>query len=240
MSAARFLAFFERSPLWARALPFLAFAGLTMLQGRLGVHSAYWIYLFKTVLGAWLLWRFRRAIPELRWNFTWTAVASGTAVFALWVGLDGFYPSLTALLRVLGLGFVAGEPAVEQTPWNPLLSFGNESPLAWFFTGVRLAGSSVVVPPLEEVFYRSLLYRYLVRPDFDKVPLAEFHWGAFLLVAVIFGLAHEQWLAGILCGCVYQGLVCWRGRLGDAIVAHAVTNALLGAWVLGQGAWRFW
>ena len=52
--------------------------------------------------------------------------------------------------------------------------------------------------------------------------------------------AHREWLAGILCGFAYQGLVCWKKRLGDAMTAHAITNFLLALWVVGRGAWKFW
>jgi CAAX prenyl protease-like protein len=65
-------------------------------------------------------------------------------------------------------------------------------------------------------------------------------WPAFAITCAIFGLAHEQWLAGILCGAIYQSLVCWRGHLGDAMTAHGITNFLLGVWVVWKGAWHFW
>ena len=45
---------------------------------------------------------------------------------------------------------------------------------------------------------------------------------------------------GILCGFAFQGLVCWKKRLGDAMTAHAITNGLLGLWVVWRGAWHFW
>ena len=96
------------------------------------------------------------------------------------------------------------------------------------------------MPPLEEVFFRSFLYRYLAKPDFQSVPLGQFLPGPFLITSVIFGFEHREWLAGILCGFGYQGLVCWKKRLGDAITAHALTNLLLGAWVIWKGAWHFW
>jgi len=51
------------------------------------------------------------------------------------------------------------------------------------------------------------------------------------VTSLLFGFEHREWLAGIFCGFAYQGLVCWKKRLGDAITAHAITNALLGYWV---------
>jgi CAAX prenyl protease-like protein len=101
-------------------------------------------------------------------------------------------------------------------------------------------GSTLIVPMLEEVFYRSFLYRYLVKGDFLSVPLGFFGWMPFLVTSIVFGFSHYEWLAGILCGMAYQGLVCWKGRLGDAMTAHALTNLLLGLWVVWKGAWHFW
>ena len=99
---------------------------------------------------------------------------------------------------------------------------------------------TLIVPPLEEVFFRSFLYRYLIRADFLSLPLGGFVWKPFVITSLVFGLEHREWLAGILCGFAYQGLVCWKRRLGDAISAHATTNFLLGLWVIGKGAWQFW
>jgi CAAX prenyl protease-like protein len=212
------------SPLAARALPFLVFAVMTAFQGRLGEGSPYWVYLAKTVVGAWLLWLALPALAELRWEFTWRALIAGVAVFLLWVGLDPWYPHLGS----------------NSDPWNPGAHFGEGTLAAALFVVVRFVGSVGVVPALEEVFYRSLLYRYCIRPDFLAVPLSTFGWVPFLITAAIFGFTHREWLAGILCAAVYQGLVCWRGRLGEAVTAHAVTNLLLGGWVVWKGAWHFW
>jgi hypothetical protein len=105
---------------------------------------------------------------------------------------------------------------------------------------MRFAGSSIVVPPLEEVFFRSFLYRWIVTPDFETEPLGVFAWRPLVIVAVLFGVEHQQWVAGILCGFAYQWLVIRNKRLGDAITAHAITNVLLGVWVVTRGAWSFW
>jgi hypothetical protein len=108
------------------------------------------------------------------------------------------------------------------------------------FIATRFLGSVFVVPPLEEVFYRSFLYRYLAGREWLSLPLGRFVPGPFLMTAVVFGLAHFEWLPGILCAFIYQGLVCWKGRLGDAMTAHAITNGLLAGWVVWKGAWHFW
>jgi CAAX prenyl protease-like protein len=73
-----------------------------------------------------------------------------------------------------------------------------------------------------------------------QIPLGRFNLKAFLIAGVIFGVGHYEWLPGILCAFVYQGLVCRKDRLGDAITAHAITNFLLALWVVFRPAYYFW
>jgi len=214
----------EQSPSLLRTIPFAIFLGLTFCQGQFGEASRYWFYLAKIVMGAWMLWIVRPWIAEMRWAVSWEAIGVGVMVFVVWIGLDPFYPKLP------GAG----------TPWNPQSQFGKHSTLATLFIGVRLIGVTLVVPPLEEVFYRSFVYRWIVNPDFQSVPLGRFAWIPFLVTSAVFGFEHHEWLAGILCGFAYQGLVCWKKRLGDAMTAHALTNFLLGVYVIWKGAWNFW
>lgn len=214
----------KNSPSAARVAPFAVFILLTACQGPSDEPSAYWLYLTKTLLGAGMIWFVWPTVTEMRWQVSWAAVAVGVAVFAVWVGLDGWYPKGK---------WVSGQ-------WNPHAQFGSGSATAWFFIAVRLAGSTCFVPLLEEVFFRSWFYRVLADREFLKVPLGQFQWTSFVATSVIFGVQHQEWLAGILCGFAYQGLVVWKKRLGDAITAHAITNLLLGLWVVWRGAWQFW
>jgi uncharacterized protein len=216
---------FAGSPDYARIAPFAIFVALTALQGQFGEASRYWMYLVKTLVGAWLIWEMRPFVEEMRWKISWEAVVVGVAIAAAWVGLDGLYPRLSEL----GPG------------WNPNRQFGQGSALAWLYVAVRLAGPSIVVPPLEEVFYRSYLYRVLVKIDFRSMPFSRFHLLSFVVTSSIFGLMHpDRWLAAILCGLAYQWLAIRKNRLGDAMTAHAITNFLLGLWVVWKGAWDFW
>jgi CAAX prenyl protease-like protein len=228
----------KKSPLLARAVPYVVFLVLTQVQGSFGEAGRYWIYLAKTLVGAWLIWEVRGVVAEMRWKFSWEAVAVGVGVFVMWVGIDPYYPGLDVLMYKIGLG---SDPAKNPaTPWNPLAQFGSGSALAWLFVVVRTVGSSLVVPPLEEVFFRSFLYRYLITPEFEKVPTNRVHRASLFLTSVIFAVIHQQWLAGILCGLAYQGLVLRKNRLGDAITAHAITNFLLALWVVFRPDWKFW
>ncbi len=228
----------RKSPILARVVPFAVFLALTLLQASFGDAGRYWIYLAKTLVGAWLLWELRGVLAEMRWAWSWEALLVGVVIFGVWVGLDPFYPGQDELLFRVGFGKNPAEN--PKPPWNPFDAFGAGTAMGWFFVVVRIAGSSVVVPPIEEVFYRSFLYRYLISPEFERVPLNRVHSTAMGISALIFGFAHQEWLAGILCALAYQWLVLRKNRLGDAMTAHAITNLLLGLWVVGRGAWKFW
>ena len=212
------------TPLQARVVPFMAFLLVGLLQTLPGETMRYWGYLAKTVFGAILLWRIWPLVPEARWKWSWEAVAAGVLVLVIWVGLEGWYPKLGK----------AG-PA-----WNPFATYGEGSWAGGAFVVMRILGSSLVVPPMEEMFFRSFAYRYIVKVEFASVSLGTLDLPAFLLTSVLFAVEHREWLPGLLCGFIYQAVVLRKGRLGDAMVAHAITNFLLGLWVVWKGAWQFW
>jgi len=215
-----------------RVLPFILFLILTTCQGRIGLASHFWFYAVKTLVGIALIAWMWSQVKEMRWRISWEACCVGLACFLIWVGLDGVIPRLGALLG----------DAAEEKPWqwNPLEFFTDHPALAWTFVGIRVLGSTLIVPPLEEVFYRSAVYRYWVAPNIESVPLNRFHFKAFLATSILFGVVHQEWLAGIFCGAAFQWLVLRKGHLGDAMTAHAITNALLGLYVVWTDSWQFW
>src|SRR4029079_7812868 len=184
------------SPLWVRVLPFLIFVTLTSAQGWFGEAAKYWIYVGKSLLGAIMLWLVWQNVKERRWTVSLEAVAVGVLVILVWVGIDPYYPKLVH----------------PEKPWNPHAQFGVGSGLASFFVLARILGSSLVVPGMEEMFYRSFFYRYIIKPEFEGVPLRQFHLIAFLITCTMFGFVHREWLAGILCGMSYQWLVLRKGH----------------------------
>lgn len=214
----------QASPLLARVLPFFVFLVLTSAQGSFGPDSQFWVYLLKTLVGVWMIWTIWPLVGEMRWALSIEAVGGGLLVFLLWIGLDFPYPKLLE----------------TDDSWDLQKHFGEDLMMFWLFAGTRIVGSTLVVPLLEEVFYRSFLYRYILSPNWLFTPHSLFDIRPFLGTSLIFGLAHQHWLAGILCGMIYQGVVLRTNRLGDAITAHAITNLLLGLWVVTQKQWHFW
>lgn len=217
------------SPEHARFLPFVIWVLITAAN-LLGGDVMFWSYPVKVFVGAWMVWEMRRFVPEMRWTVSWEAIVVGVVIFVAWVGLDPFYPKNNLLFK-----------DTEESIWNPFAKYGEGSMAAWTLIVIRIFGMTVLVPPIEEAFYRSLVYRWIIKYDFSKVPLNQFDGVALMLVSVLFGAMHFQWLPGIMCGLAYQWLVIRRGHLGDAMTAHAITNFLLGVYVVYKGgeAWKF-
>lgn len=96
-------------------------------------------------------------------------------------------------------------------------------------------------PIAEELAFRGFLLRRLVAEDFEAVPSGRFTWPALLLSSVAFGALHgSRWIAGTLAGLLYGLAMTRKGKLGDAIIAHAVTNAVLAVYVLLSNQWQLW
>jgi CAAX prenyl protease-like protein len=105
----------------------------------------------------------------------------------------------------------------------------------------RVAAAVITVPIAEELAFRGYLLRRLIRRDFDEVPFSQITVLSIILSSAVFGLMHGQhWIAGIIAGLAYALALKWRGRIGDAVAAHAISNLMLAAWVLARGDWARW
>ena len=110
---------------------------------------------------------------------------------------------------------------------------------AWI--SVRTLAATVTVPISEELAFRGFLLRRLISQDFEAVSFRKFSWPAILISSALFGSLHgERWLAGTLAGLVYALVLVRRGRIGEAVAAHATTNLLIAVDVLGFGQWQLW
>jgi len=185
------------------------------------------LYIAKTILVGGLLWYWRARYKE---DFSvrlspgdWlTALACGLLVLVIWIAPEHYFYKLGG-----GTGFDPYALADSQGGAIGLIA-------------IRLIGASLVVPVMEELFWRSFLMRYLVNPDFRIVPVGTFSWFSFLGVAVLFGLEHHRIIVGIIAGLIYGLLLIWQKNLKGVIVAHAVTNLGLGIYVVATGNWLFW
>ena len=155
------------------------------------------------------------------------AVAVGVIAIVVWIGADPYYPGMTRLM--------GGKSSV---PFDPMTI----EPVTWryAFIGFRVFGAVVVVAFMEEMFWRGFLIRWLDGKDFKRVPVGTCSWKSFGITTVLFGLEHEQWIAGMVCGALYNWLYCRRKDLFSCVLAHGASNAALAAWVLWRGDWKFW
>lgn len=213
---------------WRRVLPFLAyvffiFAG-DMLE-RMGVAPAglLWLYPVKIAAVIVLLAVYWRHYEELGRGASGRTVAlaavAGALVLVLWISLDA--------------------------PWMIVGSASGYDPQAggaidWPLALVRLAGAALVVPVMEELFWRSFLMRWIESADFQSVDPSQLGAKSFVITIFLFGFEHNLWLAGMVAGAVYAWLYKRYRSLWAPIVAHAVTNGLLGVWVVATGNWSYW
>ncbi|TCJ15825.1 CAAX prenyl protease-related protein [Parasulfuritortus cantonensis] len=209
----------------ARVLPFALYILFLILAEVFGGDQA-WLYPVKIGLVLTALLAFLPQYGELRVlpaqaAWLWLAApAVGAVVFVAWINLD---------VGWLSLGSGAG--------YRPT---GPDGGLIWSLAAVRLAGAAVVVPVMEELFWRAFLARWIDRSDFLALAPAALSLRAVLVSSVLFGVEHALWFAGILAGLAYTWLYRASGSLWPAILAHAVTNLMLGVWVLATGNWQFW
>ena len=204
----------------AYVAPLLAIVAVLML-GRIFSTGLDWLYPARVLAAGVALWLGWRYYSDWHWTWSWPALALGVGVFLLWLGLEPLAPGAADL----SLGEeLAGLPRSAAACW---LVF-------------RVVGSVVTVPLAEELAFRGYLFRRLIDADFQQVPPGRFTWFAGLASSILFGMVHGRWLAGTLAGLAYVWAYSRRGELADAVLAHAVTNALIAAYVLATGSWGLW
>jgi len=126
-----------------------------------------------------------------------------------------------------------------RASFNPFQSI--ENPIAqWGFIMVRLLGLAVLVPVVEEVFWRSFLLRWVISPDWQDQEIGVFSVKSFLWITFLFSLAHPELIAAAIYCSLLNILLYWRRDLWNCIVAHATSNLLLGIYILYAGAWQLW
>jgi len=217
---------------WLRLLPFVVFMALLLLRGMAlsgdgWGFDARWLYAANLVLVGGMLalwWRDYGELARQNWptlREAGLAVAVGLGVFVLWIHLDAPWMQI-------------GQPTAVFVP------LGADGQLLWPLIVVRWLGAALLVPVMEELFWRSFLMRWVQSPVFEAVDPRRVGVKAVLLSTFVFMLAHPLWLAAIVAGLAYALLYRSTGRLWTAVIAHAVTNGALGIWVVASGQWQFW
>jgi len=205
-------------------------------------------YVAKTVVVAALLVVLWRQFTPVRWNHWWLGVIVGVVGIFQWVGmqlwLQNVWPNVVANFTFIDEGIrngIANHFKPGPDVFDPTKVFGSPAALyAWY--AVRIAGAVLVVPVMEELFWRDFLWRTVISPnDFKLAQVGEWDWKAFVIVPLIFAVVHGNWwLTAIGWGFMIGALLAYTKSLGACIIAHATTNLLLGAWVLYSRQWSPW
>jgi exosortase E/protease (VPEID-CTERM system) len=205
----------------AYLLPFLAILAASFVS-KAGSGYFEWLYPLRFIAAAISLWYFRSDYRKLDWRFGWIAPAIGACIFLVWIA-----PALWMHER-------------RASPLGPeLAALSPSMRAAWII--FRIAAAVITVPIAEELAFRGYLARRIISRNFDEVSFRNLTTFSVCLSSVAFGVMHgSHWFVGILAGLAYAVVLKWRGRIGDAIVAHATSNLLLAAWVLIRGDWSHW
>ncbi len=222
--------FRDRYPALEWVAPFAIFMLLLVVMPRLPIAQP-WESVLRVLLLTATLWFFsRRIIADMRVQHVIGSTALGVAVFALWIAPDVLVSGWRD--HWLFQNSVTGRLTTTIPPdafADPLVAT------------LRFARAALLVPLLEELFWRGWLPRWLVNPDWQRVQLGTYTVLAFVGTAVLFASEHgPYWEVGLLCGLIFNWWM-WRTRsLGDLVLTHAVTNACLSAYVLWSGKYEYW
>ncbi len=195
------------------------------------------------IVGGLLIWLWPRVRRDVQWTHLGLGALVGVVGVVQWIGMD-------KLLLAGGKWTAWTSFADPAKGFNIATDLGADlgpAWAAWGFIAVRLLGAAVVVPFMEELFWRDWLWRTIAAPnDYKLANVGEYDRAAFWLVPIAFAAVHPQWLLAVVWGLLIAWLLVRTKSLGACIVAHAVTNFLLAAYVLvawygfGRNEWYFW
>lgn len=158
------------------------------------------------------------------------SIAVGLAVFVLWIAPDllirGYRENTLLSNSLMGHLHSSIKPEELQSHWI----------LSW-----RTARAVLIVPIVEELFWRAWLMRWLINNDFLKIRLGTYAGLSFWLTAILFALEHgPYWDVGLLAGIIYNYWMIRTKSVADCIVMHAVTNAALSFFIIATAQWQYW
>ena len=179
------------------------------------------------------------------WVFPLQTLLCGALVVAFWRHYSLAVPRglfFTVGVALLAFGIWVSPQALFGAPprWEGFDPTG--SPFCRGTLVFRFLRIAVVVPFVEEIFWRGFLLRYLVKEDFKAVPFGTFTWRSFGLVTVFFMLEHQpaDYPAAFVTGMLFNGIALRTRSLSSCILAHAITNLLLAFYIMRTGQWGFW
>jgi CAAX prenyl protease-like protein len=209
--------------------PFLLYVALLAVEKYIPLSPVI-LYTARIVIVTIVVWVLSRQVVSFRVVSAVLSVIVGLIVFVIWVGPD-------LLIYNYREHWLFRNPLTGA----PVSSLPGELKESYFFLIVRSLGSLALVPVIEELFWRAWMMRWLINSDFEKVPLGTYQPFSFFVVALLFAAEHgPYWEVGLLAGLVYNWWMVRTKSLGDCILAHAVTNAVLAAYVIFRAQWQYW
>jgi CAAX prenyl protease-like protein len=210
--------------------PFAVFLLCLLIAGRTTIPQPWESVAWVGVVAVTIALTSRQLVAGLRLSSGVMSVLVGVGVFLLWVAPDALVPGWRE--SWVFQNSITGHVKISIAPAE--LS----SPLVLWLRVVRAV---VLVPILEELFWRGWLPRWIQDTRFERIPPGTFTAFAFIVTAVLFAAEHGPfWEVGLLAGLVYNWWM-WRTKsLGDLVLAHAVTNACLAGYVVLTQQWQFW
>ena len=209
-------------------LPFLAIlaAGLLTVAASDGFE---WMYSLRLIAALAVFYAYRNHYLRMDWRFGWLGPAAGVLVFAFWIALDHW----------IGRDATTGSGVVLTGVAEGLARLSAGRRAAWIV--VRTLAAVTTVPLAEELAFRGYIARRLMSANVESIPYGSLSVAAVLASSLAFGILHgRMWLAGTLAGVVFAMVAKLRGRLGEAVAAHATANLLIALWVITRGDYWLW
>jgi len=212
-------------PAAAYIAPFVVFIALRWLP-----FAPEWLAPVRVLAVAATLVVFSRRVIPRRLSLPAASMALGVAVLTIWIGPDLLWPRYRDCWLFHNSFTGTARSSLPASVKSNV-----------FFLAVRVLESALLVPVLEELFWRGWLMRWAIRMDFESVPIGQYTAASFWAVAVLFGFEHgPYWDVGLIAGAAYNWWLVRTRNLADTMLAHAVTNAMLAAYVLLFGQWQYW
>jgi exosortase E/protease (VPEID-CTERM system) len=192
-------------------MPLLSILAVGMLTRAVSGPSEA-LYPLSVLAGLGALWAYRQTLRQaLDWGCTWRGPLCGVIVGVLTI----------TLMHLLS-------PDLDPLPL--------ETPLGrWLAAGSRCVAALITIPLADELAYRGFLMRRLARLDFEAMPFTAVRWPAIGVSAVVSGAIHGAlFIPALIGGIAYGALIMRRGKFGEAVVAHALTNAVV---IAAAGPW---
>jgi CAAX prenyl protease-like protein len=225
------------SPFVPYIAPFALFLILTQLETLAPLQPHYpWVYAGKIALVLASCIYFHRAWPAFSTRGFLPAILFGAAGVAVWIYLAG----LGIEKQIVEWIPAAKSLFPDRVGFNPFEEIADPTART-LFLGARFLGLALIVPIIEEVFWRGFLLRYLIDDrHFESIAIGTFSAMSFSVVTLLFALVHPELVAAIVWGAGINLLLYQTRNLWATILAHGVTNLFLGIYVIQYGAWKLW